>query len=274
MPAHLALCAVLLGLTGAAVYAVAAETAKAKLAAPTVLVERSVEPIPTSLSWETLPKTLSLDAFSPAEIKALKEELYAQAYDKASRTGSIRCLGWLYQRSGKEMGLVGMQVHGMRGYGITKLNGKYRPALVLGGIFMPQFQEIADLRAAELMRRNTRNWSGWYLSVGGVKRVAARDGECTFLAARCRRYEFEGADFIWIDQKDTALYPKRFHIANQTSRPIEFVVEDMCPATGEGLMEDAKIGRLGEFGDDLSALVSGIFFNRSLKDALARDLRK
>jgi hypothetical protein len=251
-----------------------AVAAQEVLAAPTVLVDHSTEAIPTFLSWETLPKTLSLDAFSPMEIRALKEELYGLAYDKDRRTGAVRCLGWLYQRSGREMRLIGMQVHGMRGFGITKLNGKFRSASVLGGLFTPRFGEVANLRAAEQVSRDMSNWSGWFLVAGGVKRVSSHDGLCTFLSARCRRYELEGAEYAWIDRKDKSSSPKRFQIADRRSAGAQFIVEDMCPATGEGMMEDAKIGRLGEFGDDLSAFVSGIFFNRPLKDALAKDLKK
>lgn len=227
-----------------------------------VLVDKSLEPIPEKLTIETVPQTLSLDAFTDQEIKDLTQELQANA-----------CAAWMFRKQGAELKLVGVQAEGS--YGVVKLNGAMRSAIVTSGLYVSQFDIIRSLADSTNMGKGPIIRAGVRLIGSSSRLVSKRDTRCTYAKARCRHYEFDETHFVWYDDKDIGkLYPTEYSVSSQTKSIFRLIVEDYCPATDGGAVEQSKIERMGQRGNNMSRLIYGISGNPPLGVALGGKSKK
>jgi len=100
--------------------------------ARTRFVQASSEPIAAPLpTLQTVPTTLSIDAFTPAEILQIQRDLYDEfaAREEHRAEGIDGCMQWLFMRRGAQQPwqAFGMSMY-RNGTGIAKINGALRRA--------------------------------------------------------------------------------------------------------------------------------------------------
>lgn len=114
----------------AAAPALVASQAQHPTSAPTTFVLSSKEEIPAPFpTKQTLPATLSIDAFTPEEIQRIRQDVYdsIQTQDETPREGVAGCMQWVFFRTEPKapwlaFGMVGA---GRANNGMAKLNGRY-----------------------------------------------------------------------------------------------------------------------------------------------------
>ena len=245
-------------------------------------VPQSSELIPGPVvTAEHLPGTLSLDALTPAEVGAIRAEvLQVQRKQGPHPSEGIEgCMAWLYRRSqpGAPWQPFGFVVD--KSWMAVKLNGQLRQAdhfyyawpaqdqpAFLGMKSVPTagpghgaasitdftpIQGFADLlsraEAHEVIdsrvvrdRAEPDTRSLEFLNTASIKVERSRM-RCTDLQTHCRRYVFTlDKPTAWSGWSPRVSEP----IALAATAPLEIAVEDMCPFSRRGFIQQARNTRV------------------------------
>jgi len=260
-------------------------------AAPTQFVASGGEPIKTPfVRSSALPATLSLDALTPAEIRQIRLDLYAELQQTAPWPveGIDGCMAWFYVRASARAPwqAVGFAVDGPSGNNAAlKLNGSLRPAHFhyriptdtergfygakskpgLGPgrgsarivVFQPRtsYRELAQQRAADQALGDRLDLDrvepeARSLSLLGTASLRVQEAKmpCTDLKTSCRRYVSAlDQTMVW----KALVSGEEQVIARAADAPAELAIEDMCPFSRKGMVDDAMNTRIGGAEPDM-----------------------
>jgi hypothetical protein len=223
---------------------------------------RSPDGLQSFIFGPPFPSRITLDELSQAEVRDLHSQV-------AAKWGSRKCLAWVYAVAGGHSKVVGMFMPWGWGGGALKINGQIRHGLADG--YKPQYQEAVGKSKLEIYVNSFEPSRSFFqdpkepptgaktlgISSSNI-RTTKKSASCSLAKARCRQYT-GNFHLSWggSGASEAANYAE-----------VELLVEDMCPATSEGLIEGAFIGRLGKSGDEISARKKGIPGNPPLSKAL------
>lgn len=227
---------------------------------PTLWVSQSDEPIVGPMvSWNALPRRVSIDALTALEIKHLKIDAYRSRAD---------CMQWFFLKKGSKKFAVGAALG--RGQGVIKINGKLRLAGLGGnGVGVNRFDALPRSTDGIRLLFIMPHFEDISLSIETSEkpRATAYSGICSMLRARCRRYEVSGLSANWAAGKPSGVGIYKVPLLKQVDTDITWVSEDMCPMSDSALVEKSWASRA--WGDGSGILLNGFVLNTSLKRALA-----
>jgi hypothetical protein len=178
-------------LTSAGLLAAAmAQTALPRAEPNTTWVAGSREPIPLPYPRTgKLPRRLSIDAFTEAEIRQIKADIYAELKDVPPRRveGVDGCMAWLYKRHAPTQAwqAFGFAVDGNRGFKAAKINGALRRVSLHYTITPDTYMTLFLYGSHRPSKRPGRGYSTTALQEAGsgyreLKRLEAAQGELEF----------------------------------------------------------------------------------------------
>ena len=260
-------------------------------AAPTQFVASGGEPIKIPfVRASALPTTLSLDALTPGEIRQIRLDLYAELQQTAPWPveGIDGCMAWFYVRASAlaPWQAVGFAVDGPSGNNAAlKLNGslrsarfhyriptdtergffgaKSKPGLGPGRgsarivVFQPRasYRELAQERAADQalgdrLDQDRVEPEARSLNLLGTASLRVQEAKmpCTDLKTSCRRYvAVLDQPMVWKALGSA----EEQRVAPASGAPAELAIEDMCPFSRKGMVDDAMNTRIGGAEPDM-----------------------
>jgi hypothetical protein len=223
-------------------------------------VERSDVPVNDHfMRWSVLPREVSLDPLTAAEIKRLKLDAYRSP---------ATCMQWFFLKRGKQLYPVGAALG--RGQGVVKLNGALHEAMLgAGGVQIFRFDALTSMADARKhgYEETPAQTVGLLFQGAGFPRTTRYSGLCTMISARCRRYEVSQLSAHWRALREGLAYHLiELPLVIDLDSTVSWVSEDMCPMTNAAFLEGPWKSRM--YGEAPGVLMNGFVMNRSLKKAL------
>lgn len=254
--------------------------------APTEIVLSSKEPIAAPFpSADNLPKTISFDTLTEAEIQQIRKDIVVAA--SPPERIADNCMQWIFVRNGKKdtWRPVGAVAAGSRG--IVKMNGAFRHTMFGldmeyqsgfmgrqspskepggGGVSVQSFTSKKTF-AHFLVERDSDDMEWFEIHVGksspslrtlsyGVRNgivVETQKMQCSYLKATCRRYSFPLRTARWAGYPNKILQEQEFGVTPGLN--LEMGIEDMCPYDRGAMLEhtintriEGKGGAIRKYG--------------------------
>lgn len=296
------------GLLAAGLLSWLAQAAQAAPAAdvPTHWVAASREPIPLPYpSAHQLPRTLSIDALTEAEIQEIRRSLYAELKDVPPRRveGVDGCMAWLYKRHApsEPWQAFGFAVGGTRGFAAAKINGGLRRSSFNYSISPQSYLSLMLVGRNRPGTQPGRGYAASSMFAAGSGYQALKQAEPAYRDLfdrqvfkkedpEARQLLFGFSDAVTVADKKMrcthlkarcrryvapVTQPARWHPyhaedgAEQTiaaGPPMEIAIEDMCPHARDSMVEGLLNSRSGGAEPDMRK--HGIKNNSSLLEAL------
>lgn len=276
-------------------FVVFCQTSSLAASPPTVLGREQGDPIELALPVRNaLPRRISIDALTQAEVDRFRQEIYNPSYAQTPRgPGYIpECMQWLFKRKSKSH-IIQPVVFALDGNPSTiKINGILRPIFLssshLSELKLKQdislriisFRAISGpvdlLENRELPLKDYDEWASDQsrslamldVTFKGVS-VETRKTPCTYLKADCRRYvaPIQAMDWIFHPRLPTDDFNSiGERVAISVPNEIELLIEDMCPYHRVALAEKGHNTRL--IGERPGIKKYGFPKNPELMDAL------